>query len=95
MMNENLTDDQIIEELMKEIAPVPQPEVMRKTSKRLFRSTFYEKNNPTTTIVVEFFAPYPVDERLSYEKMAKDQFVADVSSGMYFAIRDLEPVEVE
>jgi len=88
-----MNDDELIEELMKEIAPVP---IERKNStKRLFRCTFYEKSNPTTSIVVEFFAPFPVDERLSYEKMAKDQFVDDVSSGMYFAIRDLEPVEVE
>ena len=93
MMNENLTDDQIIEELMREVQPPP---IKRKGSqKRLFRCTFYEKSNPSTSIVVEFFAPFPIDERLGYEKMAKDQFVADVSSGMYFAIRDLEPVEVE
>mgnify|MGYP003111974209 CR=1 FL=1 len=88
-----MNDDELIEELMKEIAPVP---IERKNStKRLFRCTFYEKSNPTTSIVVEFFAPFPVDERLSYEKMAKDQFVDDVSSGMYFAIRDLEPVELK
>ena len=93
MMNENLTDDQIIEELMREVQPPP---IKRKGSqKRLFRCTFYEKSNPSTSIVVEFFAPFPIDERLGYEKMAKDQFVADVSSGMYFAIRDLEPVELK
>ena len=93
MMNENQTDDEIIEELMREVQPPP---IKRKGSKkRLFRCTFYEKSNPSTSIVVEFFAPFPVDERLGYEKMAKDQFVADVSSGMYFAIRDLEPVELK
>tara|TARA_R110002126_G_scaffold105316_1_gene239511 strand:- start:343 stop:609 length:267 start_codon:yes stop_codon:yes gene_type:complete len=88
-----MNDDELIEELMRELQPPP---IERKGStKRLFRCTFYEKSNPTTSIVVEFFAPFPVDERLSYEKMAKDQFVDDVSSGMYFAIRDLEPVELK
>ena len=91
-----MNDDEIIEELMREIQP---PRIKRKGSKkRLFRCTFYEKSaglHAESTIVVEFFAPFPIDERLDYEKMAKEQLLSDLSSNHYFAIRDLEPVELK
>lgn len=91
-----MNDDELIEELMKEIAPIP---IKRKGSKkRLFRCTFYEKSaglHSNSTIVVEFFAPFPIDERVNYEKMAKEQLLSDLSSTHYFAIRDLEPVELK
>ena len=83
-----MNDDEIIEELMREVQPPP---IKRKGSKkRLFRCTFYEKSNPSTSIVVEFFAPFPIDERLDYEKMAKEQLLSDLSSNHYFAIRELK-----
>ena len=91
-----MNDDELIEELMKEIAPIP---IKRKGSKkRLFRCTFYEKSaglHAESTIVVEFFAPFPIDERVNYEKMAKEQLLSDLRHTHYFAIRDLEPVELK
>ena len=36
-----------------------------------------------------------MNEEQMFKKLDEDQFVADVSSGMYFAIRDLEPVELK
>ena len=58
---------------------------------RLFRATFVDSFSQNT-IVVEFEAPFPVDENVDYKKLAT-QRLGEMIRNEQVKIRDIEPVE--
>ena len=58
---------------------------------RLFRATFVDAFSHNT-IVVEFDAPFPVDEQVDYKKLATQRLGEMIRNGQV-KIRDIEPVE--
>ena len=59
---------------------------------RLFRATFvdaFSQNN----IVVEFNAPFPVNEEVDYKKLAT-QRLGEMIRDEEIKIRDIEPIEI-
>ena len=59
---------------------------------RLFRATFVDAFSHNT-IVVEFDAPFPVDEQVDYKKLATQRLGEMIRNGQ-MKIRDVEPVEI-
>ena len=59
---------------------------------RLFRATFVDAFSHNT-IVVEFDAPFPVDEQVDYKKLATQRLGEMIRNGQV-KIRDVEPVEL-
>ena len=59
---------------------------------RLFRATFVDAFSQNT-IVVEFDAPFPVDEQVDYKKLATQRLGEMIRNGQV-KIRDVEPVEI-
>ena len=59
---------------------------------RLFRATFVDAFSHNT-IVVEFDAPFPVDEQVDYKKLATQRLGEMIRNGQV-KIRDVEPVEI-
>lgn len=59
---------------------------------RLFRATFVDAFSHNT-IVVEFNAPFPVDEQVDYKKLATQRLGEMIRNGQV-KIRDVEPVEL-
>ena len=59
---------------------------------RLFRATFLDAFSQNT-IVVEFDAPFPVDEQVDYKKLATQRLGEMIRNGQV-KIRDVEPVEI-
>ena len=59
---------------------------------RLFRATFVDAFSHNT-IVVEFDAPFPVDEQVDYKKLATQRLGEMIRNGQ-IKIRDVEPVEI-
>ena len=59
---------------------------------RLFRATFVDAFSQNT-IVVEFDAPFPVDEQVDYKKLAT-QRLGEMIRNEQVKIRDIEPVEI-
>lgn len=59
---------------------------------RLFRATFVDAFSHNT-IVVEFDAPFPVDEQVDYKKLATQRLGEMIQNGQV-KIRDVEPVEI-
>ena len=59
---------------------------------RLFRATFVDAFSQNT-IVVEFDAPFPVDEQVDYKKLATQRLGEMIRNGQV-KIRDVEPVEL-
>jgi len=59
---------------------------------RLFRATFVDAFSHNT-IVVEFDAPFPVDEQVDYKKLAT-QRLGEMIRNEQVKIRDIEPVEI-
>ena len=59
---------------------------------RLFRATFVDSFSQNT-IVVEFNAPFPVDEQVDYKKLATQRLGEMIRNGQV-KIRDVEPVEI-
>ena len=59
---------------------------------RLFRATFVDAFSQNT-IVVEFDAPFPIDEQVDYKKLATQRLGEMIRNGQV-KIRDVEPVEL-
>ena len=59
---------------------------------RLFRATFVDSFSQNT-IVVEFDAPFPVDEQVDYKTLATQRLGEMIRNGQV-KIRDVEPVEI-
>ena len=59
---------------------------------RLFRATFVDAFSHNT-IVVEFDAPFPIDEQVDYKKLATQRLGEMIRNGQV-KIRDVEPVEL-
>ena len=59
---------------------------------RLFRATFVDAFSQNT-IVVEFDAPFPIDEQVDYKKLATQRLGEMIRNGQE-KIRDVEPVEI-
>jgi hypothetical protein len=59
---------------------------------RLFRATFVDAFSHNT-IVVEFDAPFPVDEQVDYKKLAT-QRLGEMIRNEQVKIRDIEPIEI-
>ena len=59
---------------------------------RLFRATFVDAFSHNT-IVVEFDAPFPIDEQVDYKKLATQRLGEMIRNGQV-KIRDVEPVEI-
>ena len=59
---------------------------------RLFRATFVDSFSQNT-IVVEFDAPYPIDPKVDYAKLAVQE-LNDMIKLDQIKIRDIEPVEI-
>ena len=59
---------------------------------RLFRATFVDAFSHNT-IVVQFDAPFPVDEQVDYKKLAT-QRLGEMIRNEQVKIRDIEPVEI-
>ena len=59
---------------------------------RIFRATFLDSFSQNT-IVVEFDAPFPVDEQVDYKKLATQRLGEMIRNGQV-KIRDVEPVEI-
>ena len=59
---------------------------------RLFRATFVDAFSQNT-IVVEFDAPFPIDEQVDYKKLATQRLGEMIRNGQV-KIRDVEPVEI-
>lgn len=59
---------------------------------RLFRATFVDAFSHNT-IVVEFDAPFPVDEQVDYKKLATQRLGEMIRNGQV-KIRDVEPIEI-
>ena len=61
-------------------------------NKRMFRATFVDSFSQNT-IVVEFEAPFPIDEQLDYKQLAVERLGEMIRNGQV-KIRDVEPVEI-
>ena len=59
---------------------------------RLFRATFVDAFSHNT-IVVEFNAPFPVNEEVDYKKLAT-QRLGEMIRNEEIKIRDIEPIEI-
>tara|TARA_B100001287_G_scaffold169403_1_gene142514 strand:+ start:847 stop:1098 length:252 start_codon:yes stop_codon:yes gene_type:complete len=59
---------------------------------RLFRATFVDAFSHNT-IVVEFNAPFPVDEQVDYKKLAIER-LGEMIRNDQVKVRDIEPVEL-
>ena len=59
---------------------------------RLFRATFLDMFSQHT-IVVEFEAPFPVDEQVDYKKLATQRLGEMIRKDLV-KIRDIEPIEI-
>ena len=59
---------------------------------RLFRATFVDAFSQNT-IVVEFNAPFPVNEEVDYKKLAT-QRLGEMIRDEEIKIRDIEPIEI-
>ena len=59
---------------------------------RLFRATFVDAFSHNT-IVVQFDAPFPVDEQVDYKKLAT-QRLGEMIRNEQVKIRDIEPIEI-
>ena len=59
---------------------------------RLFRATFVDAFSHNT-IVVEFNAPFPVDEQVDYKKLAIER-LGEMIRNDQVKVRDIEPVEI-
>jgi hypothetical protein len=59
---------------------------------RMFRATFVDSFSHNT-IVVEFEAPFPVDEQVDYKKLAT-QRLGEMIRNDLVKIRDIEPIEI-
>ena len=59
---------------------------------RLFRATFVDSFSQNT-IVVEFNAPFPVDEQVDYKKLAIER-LGEMIRNDQVKVRDIEPVEI-
>lgn len=60
---------------------------------RYFRATFMDAANMDSQITIEFKAPFPIDEKLNYAKIARLKFNHLINLE-HIKIRDIEPVEV-
>ena len=61
-------------------------------NKRMFRATFVDAFSQNT-IVVEFEAPFPIDEQLDYKQLAVERLGEMIRDGE-IKIRDIEPIEL-
>ena len=59
---------------------------------RMFRATFVDSFSQNT-IVVEFEAPFPVDEQVDYKKLATQRLGEMIRKDLV-KIRDIEPIEI-
>jgi|TARA_B100000212_G_scaffold42142_1_gene27252 hypothetical protein len=59
---------------------------------RMFRATFVDSFSHNT-IVVEFEAPFPVDEQVDYKKLATQRLGEMIRKDLV-KIRDIEPIEI-
>ena len=59
---------------------------------RMFRATFVDAFSQHT-IVVEFEAPFPIDDEVDYKKLAV-QRLGEMIRKDEVAIRDIEPIEI-
>lgn len=59
---------------------------------RMFRATFVDSFSHNT-IVVEFEAPFPVEEQVDYKKLAT-QRLGEMIRNDLIKIRDIEPIEI-
>jgi len=59
---------------------------------RLFRATFVDAFSHNT-IVVEFEAPFPVDEQVDYKKLAIER-LGEMIRNDQVKVRDIEPIEI-
>ena len=59
---------------------------------RMFRATFVDSFSQNT-IVVEFEAPFPVDEQVDYKKLATQRLGEMIRKDL-IKIRDIEPIEI-
>tara|TARA_B100001057_G_scaffold197737_1_gene198395 strand:+ start:710 stop:1027 length:318 start_codon:yes stop_codon:yes gene_type:complete len=59
---------------------------------RMFRATFLDAFSQHT-IVVEFEAPFPIDDEVDYKKLATQRLGEMIRKGEV-AIRDIEPIEI-
>ena len=59
---------------------------------RLFRATFVDSFS-RNTIVVEFHAPFPVNEEVDYKKLAIER-LGEMIRNDQVKVRDIEPVEI-
>ena len=58
----------------------------------MFRATFVDSFSQNT-IVVEFEAPFPIDEQLDYTQLAVERLGEMIRDGE-IKIRDIEPIEL-
>ena len=61
-------------------------------NKRMFRATCVDAFSQNT-IVVEFDAPFPIDEQLDYKQLAVERLGEMIRDGE-IKIRDIEPIEL-
>ena len=59
---------------------------------RLFRATFVDSFS-RNTIVVEFEAPFPIDDEVDYKKLAV-QRLGEMIRKDEVKVRDIEPIEI-
>ena len=59
---------------------------------RLFRATFVDSFSQNT-IVVEFNAPFPVNEEVDYKKLAIER-LGEMIRNDQVKVRDIEPIEI-
>ena len=59
---------------------------------RLFRATFVDAFSHNT-IVVEFYAPFPIDEQVDYKKLAIER-LGEMIRNDQVKVRDIEPIEL-
>ena len=59
---------------------------------RLFRATFVDAFSQNT-IVVEFNAPFPVNEEVDYKKLAIER-LGEMIRNDQVKVRDIEPIEI-
>jgi len=59
---------------------------------RMFRATFVDSFSHNT-IVVEFEAPFPVDEQVDYKKLAIER-LGEMIRNDQVKVRDIEPIEL-
>ena len=60
---------------------------------RYFRATFMDAANMDSQITIEFQAPFPIDEKVDYAKVAQLKFNHLINLE-HIKIRGIEPVEV-